>query len=280
MKADRKTVLLLFLGWMLVSACQNEPATRREDPLAKGYQQIDRGEYDLAISDLTQLSQKDPRPEVLVTLASAYAARGGVKVADYWGFVIGFKAPLVNSEALPVSEAAKSLQKIARQTKGKLKPEEAEAFGGIMKALALWELYKDRIDAIPTSDGERARDLATATRILERVQTPGGRLYRAILNLILFKSAVVASDGSWDEFEAAVTEALKGDADKLCTFDVSRFTERLQPMSYRLAETLTDLMIAYPEQVLSLKPAADEVERMDLTLNEASSQLRSKKVCR
>jgi hypothetical protein len=278
MKFKAQILILILVGWGALSACQNESA-RHQDPLDKAYQKIDRGEYSSAIDDLNALSQTDPRPEVLVTLASAYAGRAGIKVAQYWGFVIGFKAPLLNADDIAVGPTVQSLKKIEKQAGSKLSQAELQALGEFVRAMELWDLYKDRIEAIPTVSGEPEQDLLSAVDVLSRVQTPGGRLYRAILNLILLKSMVVASPEATNEFSTVIEKTLSGDTEAFCKFDFVQLGNWLTPVSQQLGETLSDLVIAFPEQSPSLNAAQAQLLDIDGKIVKARKQLKQKRGC-
>lgn len=270
--------IIVLAGWMALVACQNEP-TRKPDPLNKGYQYIDRGDYDTAISELTQLSHIDARPEVQVALASAYAARGGIKVAQYWGFVVGFKSPLLKADDVPVSPTLQSLKNISDQADGKVSPADLEALSKIARALALWELYKDRINAIPVVEGTANQDVISAVDILSRIQTPGGRLYRAILNLILFKSSMNTSPEPFENFALVVQKTAEGDQQALCDYNASKLMKWFEPLTYRLSETLFDLTIAFPEQSTEIAAAQAQLFQVDENIQKARQQLRKKRVC-
>lgn len=274
-----KFCCLVVLVLASLSACQNPSPSKIRDPLESSYQHIDREEYDLAIEELTLLSETDTRPEVLVTLASAYAARGGIKVQQYWGFVIGFRSPLLSVKDLRVNPTVDSLKKVAKQADGNVSATDLEALGGVIRALTLWDLYKERIDAIPVVEGAANDDILAAVETLSSVHTPGGRLYRAILDLILFKSAATTGEQPWNGFGKVLEKTLKGDTHSLCEFDFGQFTSWLRPLSERLDETLSDLAIAFPEQQPTLQPAQAQVREMDATLTKARAQLRKRKAC-
>jgi hypothetical protein len=264
---------------MVFGGCQRDTAEPQRDPLDKNYQLIDKGDYEGAIRELQNLAAQDQRPAVRVALASAYAAHGGIRVENYWGFVIGFKAPLVPPESIPANATIESLQKIAKQARGDLDPRDLKALGGIVNALAVWDRYKDRVDAIPVVTGAALADVQMAAEILKTVQTPGGRLYRAILNLILFKSYISASQGLWDQFNAVLQDLLRGRIEVLCKFNFDQILNWLNPITYHLLETLNDLMIAYPDEHKDLEDAKNIIEAVYNLTQEAVNELRKKRTC-
>lgn len=271
--------IVAFISLSLLLGCQKDQPEKAQDPLNESYKLIDRGEYSQAINQLQQLSRSDARPQVRVTLASAYAARGGIKVEQYWGFVVGFKTPLVTPENVTVNSTVTSLQKIAKQLNGKIDPKDLQALGGVVNAVAVWDRYKDRIDAIPVVQGKELEDVRTAVVTLTDIRTPGGHLYRAILNLILFKSYVTSSDKYWKDFNRAIEEVLKGNILALCQFDFEFLQQWLMPIFYHLIETLNDLVIAYPDSSKELIEARNTLVFVQGVTNDAIKELRQKRVC-
>ncbi|MBS1971008.1 MAG: hypothetical protein JSU04_11910 [Bdellovibrionales bacterium] len=280
MKKYMKLALGVLTVLLVSGGCQRDKTEPDRDPLDANYQLIDKGDYDGAIRELQKLALEDQRPSVKVALASAYAARGGIRVENYWGFVIGFDAPLVPPDSIPTNATIESLQKIAKQAKGDIDPRDLNALGGIVNALSVWERYKDRVDAIPVVTGAALADVQIAAETLKTVQTPGGRLYRAILNLILFKSYITASQGLWDQFNAAIAELLAGHIEVLCKFDFEKILNWLNPITYHLTETLDDLIIAYPDERKDLEGARNIVQAVYGFTQQAVDELRKKRMCR
>lgn len=280
MKKLLKTALGALVLLLLFSGCQKNRTEVRKDPLDESYKLIDKGNYGQAIQKLQELSMRDPRPQVRVALASAYAARGGVRVEQYWGFVVGFKAPLVPAESLKMSGTSESLQKIAKQAKGDIDPRDMKALGGLINTLAVWDRYKDRVDAIPVVKDQALLDLQTAVNTLASVQTPGSRLYRSILNLILFKSYVTASAHFWNDFNKILEDLVSGRIEVLCQFDFEALLKWLTPISLHLSETMEDLSIAYPEDRDELLEARAMVQAVYTTTLDAVNELRKKRTCR
>lgn len=271
MKNSLNTALGALVFVLLFSGCQRDRLESSGSPLDESYKLIDKGNYNQAISKLQELSVRDFRPQVKIALASAYAARGGVRVTQYWGFVVGFKAPLV---------PASSLQRITVQNKAGINPQELKALEGLVNALAVWERYQERVDSIPVVSGQALGDLKIAVETLTLVQTPGGRLYRGILNLILFKSYVNASAPFWKDFDKVLEEILAGHPEALCRFDFDILLKWLTPISYHLVETLTDLSVAFPEDRQEFSEARNIVQAVYSTTLDAVTELRKKKACR
>jgi len=279
MNVRSRFVLVTMTILIALISCQNKESERNKDPLDENYKLIDRGSYSEAITNLTELAKKDSRPQVRVALGSAYAARGGIKVDQYWGFVVGFKAPLVKPENVQVNGTIESLQRIVKQADGNIAPKDMKALGGLIRTLAVWDLYKDRVEAIPVVQGEAIQDLNRAVNVLASVNTPGGRLYRGILNLILFKSYVTASQDFWEKFNEAIKEVLAGNLKALCKMDFEELLNWLNPVSYHLIETLNDLIVAYPESEKDFVEARNLVQAVYTATKEAIRELRDQRMC-
>lgn len=279
MKNRLKSALGALTILLILGGCQKDTAEPHRDPIDEKYQLIDRGDYDQAIQELQDLSATDTRPSVRVALASAYAARGGIRVEKYWGFVVGFEAPLLPPGAIPSNATAESLQKIVKQAKGDVDPRDMKALGGVVNALAVWDRYKDRVDAIPVVTGSALQDVKRAIDVLATVQTPGGRLYRAILNLIMFKSYITASQGLWDQFNKIIGDVLAGNIQVLCQFNFDQILDWLNPITYHLLETLNDLMIAFPDDHKDFENACDIIKGVYGAVQDAVNELRQKRTC-
>lgn len=280
MKMKFDIALAAFIGiLLLLVSCQKDRAAVFKDPLDEGYQLIDSGNYSQAIEHLQELSQRDFRPQVRVALASAYAARGGIRVGQYWGFVVGFKAPLVTLESLKVNSSVESVQKISQQLKGNLDPRDLKALGDIVNVLVLWERYKDRVEAIPIVSGSAQADVQSAVEILTSVSTPGGRLYRAILNLILFKSHLHSVEGGWKEFGKSLEQLLAGRLEVLCELSFEGMLQSLRPLSYHLMETLADLGMAFEKEKSALMEGRALVQGFQSLAVNGLIELNQKRAC-
>lgn len=264
-----------------LSSCQNKESEKGKDPLEESYKLIDRGSYSEAIDLLIGLEKNDKRSQVRVALGSAYAARAGIKVDQYWGFVVGFKAPLmkVKAESVPATGKLESLQRIVQQANGKIDTQQMQALSELSQTIRVWDQYKDRVDAIPVVQGEALKDVHRAINVLALVKTPGGRLYRAILNLILFKTYVTASQDFWTRFNGSMEEAINGSLTSLCKVEFPDLLGWLNPISYHLMETLTDLTVAFPESEKDFVEARNLIQEVYSTAKSAVGELNSKRMC-
>lgn len=279
MQIHFKWALSALITLILLGACQNNRVEKSRDPLGESYKLIDRGEHSQAIRELQGLLGRDGRPEVRVALASAYAAQAGVRVGDYWGFVIGFEAPELLPGTFPQNSSIERLKKFAKQLRGEKGQREIKALGGLLEGVSVWEQYQERVEAIPIVSGAALTDLRQAVEVLSPVQTPGGHLYRAILNLILFKSYLIQSGGFWLELDTVVERIMDDEIEVLCQFDVGRLIGTLDPLVYHLLEAMNDLMVAYPENRRHLESARNLIQATYGMTRDAAEDLRKKRLC-
>lgn len=234
--------------------------------------QIDKGEYDGAIQTLQKLRVDSRNPKITVILASAYAGRAGVKVENYWGFVIGYEALLPEaqkkevtnpSEAFFQPDALKSLSSAV----------DAKILEDINRNFSLLNKIMTRIDKIPYLPREKREDLQTAVRELSSVQTEGAALYKAILEIILLRSAI------GDIRDRVI--ALTGKGTGPCQDDVQDILTWIQ-YSYQLLQNLVgDVVVAYPSKKPDLEKIAQVLVDNRQFVNSSSWQtgLSQLKVC-
>jgi hypothetical protein len=267
MRALILSFLVIFAAVFLFSACTAQKDIRaNEDPLEQAYQKIDKGDYDAAISDLERLVKSDPRPETKQGLASAYAARAGLKIQNYSAFISSFKAPLITTETIKkspiISEIKKYLDKADQQTVSR-RTEELEK---IVKTLASIELWFERLEKLPIISGEQRDDLERALVVLDQGDTPGLRLYRAILGLVAIRSDVAEGFTSWN----TVSTRLQANQSKLCAVDLKEFALWGSAVIRRLSYTVSDVSVAFPSKKPTLLPAVAETQKISSTLSSVS----------
>lgn len=225
-------LLVLFLG-----SCQKEtPEDRSESRVDRALRLMDRGEHDEAILIL----EKEAAGErVHQLLASAYAARAGVRVQDYWGFVVGYRSLL--KEEKPLTLPGLDLKILPEGTAR----EARELLERINSSLAEFARVRQRAEQIPYVKREARPDLHRAVQVLTGLQSRGARLYRAILELILIRSAV-------DDMGVVIRAWEKKSFD-FCSEPFAITVEWMVYSSSLLIEALEDLSVAYPSQAPQLQ---------------------------
>src|SRR5688572_19595078 len=97
MRKSRFSLFLLALALLL--SCKEKKADDR-NRINEGYNRIDQTQYDGAIEYFLELQKTDPREQVRIALASAYAARAGVRAEGFWDFTQMLKGPTVTEKDL------------------------------------------------------------------------------------------------------------------------------------------------------------------------------------
>ena len=238
----------------LLNSCnfktQNSPATELtiEEKISTANMQINKSNYTGAVATLREAKKIDPKnPKISIMLASSFAGIANILVADYWGFVVGYE-PLI--DGLKKNEG--SLQSFGFFDFSIL-PSLDEASGiefwkNIRKFLGQVDFTLAFLQKIPPVNSEQYYYLSLATKELEDVFTPGGRLYRAILNLILLRSSF---DEMSKHLPLFVASTKKGS--KFCGTEFSFFFNRILKCLDLLPEVMVDLTIAYPKNTNSIQ---------------------------
>lgn len=266
-------VLRLFLGGVLVLGVLSSCAPARDpsidkEPLEKAHRSIDRGDYDSAISYLEDLSRRDGRPEVRQTLAAAYAGRAGLHVEKYWGFLVGFQAPLLRPEDLQSTSSFSQLRKLFTGVETKSLPEKAPPVAHLGQSMATFELWRQRMDTLPSLDPQQLADLERAVAVLEGSPKAGARLYRALLGLTLLKTEVATGFTGWAQVQQHLMQLdwshpqSEENRRKLCAMDLSSFRIWLGQTLRKLAVVANDVSAAFPSKKVEIDRAVQDSEKI------------------
>lgn len=209
-----KLILIVFSFSVLSCQSKEEPVAR-DTRLNEGSKLIDEGKYDEAIEYFHGLLQSDAHHHVKLALASAYAAKAGVKIEQIYSFVNvrNLKVETVHLTGLSVDEQTQNLMK------------------SLMR-------YADQWQKIPAVSSESRVDLAKGLAVLSGESVPGARLYAATLRVVLLKSVVNEGIGQWKQ--------LKGK--KFCSEVIQPYFNWALNLLDHLILLSRDLQGAYPEQ--------------------------------
>lgn len=271
-----KKLLLFSLSLLLVSSCgpRKDKAVERE-PLEQAYRKLDQGNVDVAIADLEELRKTDSRPEVLEALASGYALRAGLKVENYWGFLVGFRAPLLNVEKIENSGTMARWRRLWGQFDGHIEWPQPKGFAAWAEMLASAELWRERIESLPEITESGELDLLRALELLKDHPKPGARLYRALLALIVVKHRVVLGMTGWGLVEERVTqlaiEAKPAELSALvCGLNLPSFQAWARDLLLVFQGATEDLVVSFPSQEKDFKGAFEKSELLVKTLEAQS----------
>lgn len=231
--------LILSLGlFLFLTSCQkkDESISDQESQTQKAMQLLEKDQFEEAIVILKSEQAKVPTDRVRTLLASAYAARAGIKVESYWGTVIGYESLISNSD---MKDSGKLKEEISIMLPGL--PEEAKkALKNIEPDLITFQKIRRRIESIPSVNVLQRTDLLLALETLQEVASPGARLYRAILGIIVLKSSL-------DESDRVIRGAVSAER-SICAEQI-QLGIRWLSFNYQILQgTLFDISQAFPSQ--------------------------------
>ena len=258
---------LIVTGLLLsILSCQGQKASDR-DPLSASYQKIDQGDYDGAIAQLEELRTKDSRPAVKSALASAYAARAGLKVEKLWNFVKALNAPQITEEMVQKSTNFIQAQETITKNAILLGASSENDLHQMAKSMAAFEEYRSKTESLPYIAADKRIDLARGAEVLRGAETKGAHLYRAVLNLVFLRSELQDGFQYWDE----VTERLKKlnpldqknpmNKQILCSIEITKFQGWLVTQFELVSEISLDIRIAFPSKAQEMIKFANSVQK-------------------
>lgn len=261
-------VFIPLLTALLLGACTPKSDQHAsKDRLEQAYRIMDKGDYDEAISQLEELSKEDTRPEVREALASAYAARAGIKIENYWGFLAGFQSPKVSNEQVQNTTTVVRIAKVLNSANSSQKKTDSDGQDTITKMAQMFgalQLWQDRLNSLPAVRGGARKDLERAWSVMKDHEKSGGHLYRALLGLVLLKSDLTSGFDGWNKIELKLKDydpAKGGNLTLQCTADLNAFGDWSLGVLVRLGDTVEDISIAFPSKRPELAGAMKESRR-------------------
>lgn len=182
MKYFQLRILVAVLG-LLIGSCNKTPTpvSEENDDVARAYKLIDADRPSEAIDLLEPRFQANPKRLVIRTaLASAYAARAGIRVPRFAPLVVD----LVQSETKTQSDVESEV--VSRIKSLNLGSEaEAKAQDVLQDVLGIADLLR-RFDKLPDVQESQSSDLRKARSLLDDVpeNDRGVRLYRAVIGAV------------------------------------------------------------------------------------------------
>lgn len=260
MRAWFRTLLILTLvAGLQACTAREDDKSSSESRLNQATEHIDKSEYSEAIAILEDLKSSDASEKVRMVLASAYAGRAGVKVENYWGFVVTYK-PLLKGESERGEEPLDPLVDVSLIPQSAPK-EVREGLRRLNENMREIMRIRRRIERIPHITREQRLDLQRGVNALDGVATQGGYLYRAILEVVLLRSSL-------DEVVSLASNLLDDPGASACTSKARKFVEWLRYSQGTLGNTLKDLGGAYPNDRDNLEKIRRQITSFEIPSTE------------
>ncbi|MFN7728715.1 MAG: hypothetical protein ACK5P7_06140 [Bdellovibrio sp.] len=261
-----KHLLFSFLALAFLASCaKSEKSEGAEARTSQAISHMERGEYDLAIEILSELRVAHPEDSNLsLHLASAFAGRAGLKVENYWGFVVGYKGVFKkNTEGL----TPQSLPQIdLKGFESQAGPEVRGAVKNFNQNLKEFFKIKQRLDQVPYLNAQKRKDLYRGLDVIKEHPTPGGRLYRAVLGVVIARSTIIDTSRSLEVWSKS--------GRRLCGPEFRLLADWVGFSVQILAELAGDLAHAFPKDKTQLLKAEVELSRAAKVTRELMGQTR------
>ncbi|WP_413294794.1 hypothetical protein ACLSU7_06745 [Bdellovibrio sp. HCB185ZH] len=229
--------LLLLIA--VLASCSSEKPETREQKMNRGFEYLDQQNYDQAIAYFQKLLKEDNHPQVRMALASAYAARAGIRIENIYNFVVVQHRPVMRLQIQNLN--------FSEQTN--------EVIHNLEKFLAQWE-------QVPNVTSTGRKDLEKAVGILAETDNAGARLYSAILRVVVLKANVGEGIISWN------LQTTQNSDKKLCVQDIRPWWSWCEKVINSLESLGSDLEKAFPKKV-------DELKQYRAQLSEAKVQMKA-----
>lgn len=245
--------LFLIATLILSSGCHKAKNTPpADDRIDKATLLIDREDYESAIEILEDslANQENTPPEKMnklrLVLASAYAGRAGVKVENYWDYLVGYDVFVKK----PTDDQLPELIPTHRIPEG-LKDDEKKQITLLNNYYKDFQRLENKTAKIPIVEKMYRADLNLARKTIQDIDSPSIRLYRSMLTAVVAKSEI--SDGGI--FAKAWTDSNT----LVCQNAIPEISEWIVEVLDLVSDGLNDLGHAYPDENESYQSVRKEI---------------------
>ncbi len=210
----------------------------------RGFEYLDQHNYDQAIAYFQKLLKEDGHPQVRMALASAYAARAGIRFDTIYNFVVVKHRPVMRMQLEGMN--------FSEQTN--------EVIHNLENFLAQWE-------QVPNVDSSGRSDLEKAVGVLADTDNAGARLYSAILRVVVLKANVGEGIISWN------LQASQNTGKKLCMQDIRPWWKWGEKVVDSLESLGGDLEKAFPKKIEELKQYRAQLSEVRVQMKAVSIPL-------
>lgn len=250
---DFRLLPFFLVTALLVAGCGPRPTpTTREPELDRATRLIDEGRFNEAIKIAETYRTEHRSERADIVLASAFAGLGGVRVSDFWGFVVGYKGIIEKKNDRVELKLLGASQTFADTE-------------GLNYLIEQFTELRTRVEAIPVINQSQIPPLQSALDALATSKSGGARLYRAILGIIILRHEIERLLPSFGSLR--ITDG------KICVLKGENVRARdILSTGAGLIEALQDLRVAFPQATLPLSNYNAELERALMEINSLSSQ--------
>jgi hypothetical protein len=253
MKKLQIATILLFTVIPLSCGPKPTPMTQENDAIVKAYKLIDEDRPGDAIELLKPLYQRNPgRAKLRIALASAFAARGGIRVPKFYDLILS----LLNEKTNTPSNLIAEFDKAVSGLDPKLVSEARSVLRGI---IAIADLVR-KLKALPLPGEPEIADVNEAIILLDGVarEDKGALLYKNVLKTIELRSRL----------ENKVIPANFHPEPGGCRIHLPTFSLALKDLFAEVHVITEDLFYLFPESLSEsenvaafLSKAADDLAR-------------------
>lgn len=291
-KITRNPILsILLVGFITLafscnrqSSQQSSSSSDQSIELQQAITEIENKNYDLAIHKLKLLYSRYPTEEISLHLASAYAAKSGIRAAEIWGLSVGYKNPseIKDSSSLQQLknvfdliqnniEQFESPKSLSAKDKNEIMTRKNELLIKTKKLIkdGLLELRKVDVQFQKTPDikGAQRKNLEIAISILRKHPSKRTMIYSAALFSIILKNALVETGRTFNFW--------REDSFQICDPNAKLFVQWVRYSLLIAVEFAQDFKVAYPKYQKALGDfqanTSSLIQQFDILLSNANT---------
>jgi|GEM_PF-4229906 len=260
------TIFLIGVLQFGMSCSKKSDLSAVDQKLAQATRLVDQRDYDGAIELCQTVLKAEKNERATRILASAFSGKAGIHVEDYWGFVIGYEG-LVGPDQKAFNIPLGGFRLFAASSKNL--ENQAQSLKILLDQLVA---IQKRIEKIPYLESSKRVYLNQALDALSESSTRGGRLYRAILAIILVRSGLEDSQKFLGELSVQQNticiQASAADDSKILLLSMN-----LVNSLGLFINSLKDLSLAFPEGLKDLHSSMPELGIAERALRQQTFQI-------
>jgi hypothetical protein len=240
---NKTSIIILLLGGVILG-CQTKNQDRKDDVALRAYRLIDDQRTDEAIELLeTELREDSSNKDLKVTLASAYAHKGGIKIQKL-ASVVG------NVDTL--NKSKRTFIDIGKQ-KTMSEQTNATVMNASTMLLNLAQVF-DAYAAIPVINRDQASYVRHAIMLLNEIKNsdlkPEDVLYRLVLEVVMLKHFI--AENLLGDF--APPKNKKNE----CKLDLEKVNQNFVALGKLLLDIYNDIGFVRPKSATEMKKLSND----------------------